>query len=64
MAIAATNAHQGISHNAAECVKALELADFAAAQGLPCMATGLRKLAAFHADHAWRWVPQLQVGAA
>ena len=26
--------------------------------------SGLRKLAAFHADHAWRWVPQLQVGAA
>lgn len=65
MATAATDARQGIAHNAAQCEDALRLADFADNQpGLSGMAAGLRKLAAFHADHAWRWVPQLLGGAA
>lgn len=65
MESAATDARQGIAHNAAKCEVALRLADFADTQpGLSDMSAGLRKLAAFHADHAWRWVPQLQGGAA
>lgn len=50
----------GIAYNAAQCEEALRLADFADSERLSGMAEGLRKLARFHADHAWAWVPRLQ----
>lgn len=56
---AAPAARQGIVHHAEQCEKALRLADFAAQEGQPALADGMRKLAAFHATDAWRWVPRL-----
>ena len=46
----------GIAYNAAECEKALRLADFAEGEGQLGLADGLRKLARHHADAAWSWV--------
>lgn len=49
-----------IAYHAAECLKALQCADFAERE-LPGAATGFRKLAALHADQAFGWVPKLAV---
>lgn len=59
MASTAPAARQGIHHHATQCEDALRLAAHADQQGLPEIAAGLRKLAGFHANDAWRWVPRL-----
>lgn len=54
-------AKRGIEHQAQECVEALQLARFAEDQ--PSLgddiAHGLRKLAEYHSDHAFRWATAL-----
>lgn len=43
-----------IIHNAQECEQALKLADFADRESMPDIAYGMRKLAAFHSEIAFR----------
>ena len=52
-------AHLGIMHQANECEQALRLAAFAEVEAMPDVAAGLRKLAAFHSDHAFQWAGTL-----
>lgn len=55
----------GIMHQAFECEQALKLAVFAEDNAMPDVAVGLRKLAAFHSDHAFQWAQSLRaVGGA
>lgn len=51
-------AKEGIVYNARQCENALRMAAFAQDEPMlsPDVATGMRKLAAFHSEHAFRWV--------
>lgn len=55
----ADQAKLGIMRHAHECEAALRQADFATREGMPDVAEGLRKLAAYHSDHAFRWAVRL-----
>lgn len=61
----AEKARAGICHHAEQCVEALQLAQVAEFDlGMEGIPEGLRKLAAYHSYHAFRWARSLQVGAA
>lgn len=54
------NAHDAIVHHAEKCEEALRLADFADSDpSLTGVANGLRKLAEYHSQQAFHWVPLL-----
>lgn len=58
----AAAAKNAIAYNAAQCFQALGCADTAASAGMKGMAESFRRLAAYHADRAWEWVPALHQG--
>lgn len=57
---------KGIAHHAAECEKCLRLADFSAGEEMLAekIPEGLRKLAAYHSETAFKWAEGLKHGGA